>query len=71
MNYRPMVTTDGTTYAGNALVFATKEEALASARELMWRWLSVKDVRADETNDPVNYRFDVESQKNIPIEKGD
>jgi hypothetical protein len=57
MNWRPMVTTDGKTWAGNALVFATKEEAEDSARELMMRWMAVRETRADEVDLPVNYRF--------------
>lgn len=57
-NYKPGVSTDATgKLYTNALVFATREEALASARELMGRWLSVRDVGVVETDDPVTSRF--------------
>lgn len=54
MSYRPMVYVQGE-WAGNGLRFATKEEALASARDLSLRWTLVIDYRADESDDPVNY----------------
>jgi hypothetical protein len=57
MAWRPMVTLDGRTWAGNALVFATKQEAEDSAKELMDRWHSVVGVRADECTGAVNYEF--------------
>ena len=47
----------GNEWAGNALVFATREEAEDKARELMGRWMLVTDTRADETDAPVNYRW--------------
>jgi hypothetical protein len=36
-------------------VFATEAEALASAKELMSRWMSVTGVRAVPSTDKVNY----------------
>ena len=56
VNYRPMVFVENK-WNGNALVFATKKEAEANARELMQRWMLVTDTRADETDAPVNYRW--------------
>lgn len=44
-------------WSRNGLRFATKEEAEASAKELMMRWWAVTDTRATPTSDPVNYRF--------------
>jgi hypothetical protein len=70
-SWRPMVATiqnSKKTFNGNALRFATKEEALASARELMGRWLLVVDVDAHLTGDPVNYRFDFTNGSNVRIE---
>ena len=68
MNYKPGVRTgtDPKLYT-NSLVFATREEALASANELSGRWLAVTGVGVLETEDPVNYRF-VDGQ-NVPLEK--
>ena len=56
MNWRPMVHVDGS-WAGNGLVFATKEEAEANAKDLMWRWILVTGSKAQETEEPVNYRW--------------
>jgi len=69
MSFRPMVSTDGgKTFAGNALRFATKEEAEASADELSGRWYSVTDTKYEESDDPVNYRFDFDSYTNVRVE---
>lgn len=55
-SYRPMVLVDAD-FAGNALRFATREEAEANARDLMSRWMAVREIRVDESDDPVNYRW--------------
>jgi hypothetical protein len=39
----------------NAQVFATREEALASAQDRFMRWTVPTDFTAVETEDPVNY----------------
>jgi hypothetical protein len=57
MSYRPMVYVQGE-WAGNGLRFATSDEALASAQNLMARWFLVDDIRVDESNDEVNYAWD-------------
>lgn len=65
MNWRPMVEVNGNEWAGNGLVFATKQEAEDNARALMMRWFLVTNTRADETSDPVNYRW--VDHKLVPI----
>lgn len=58
MNYRPMVKVYGSDkFCGNALVFATYEEAYGNAVDLMNRWMAVEDVSVEETDLPVNYRY--------------
>jgi hypothetical protein len=57
MHFRPMVNVAGREWAGNALVFASREEAEANARNLMGRWLLVTDYRVDEIDAPVNYKW--------------
>lgn len=64
-NWRPMVFVDGQ-WAGNALVFATKHEAEQNARALMYRWTLVKDSKAIETTEPVNYKW-IEDRL-VPVE---
>lgn len=44
-------------WCGNALRFATREEAEANVRDLMGRWLLVTDTRVMPSDDPVNYRW--------------
>lgn len=41
-------------WAGNGLRFATRETAEAYARDLMWRWTSVRQWRVVESDEPVN-----------------
>jgi hypothetical protein len=57
MNWKPEVMLAGESdkWHQNALVFATKEEAEQSARDLYNRWALTIGYRAAESNDPVNY----------------
>lgn len=58
MSWKPEVIADNSgKWVGNALRFATKEEAEANVRALAWRWTEVRDFRAIESDDPVNYTF--------------
>ena len=61
MNYKPEVEVDGKFYP-NAVVFATKEEAEASAKDLFNRWLLTTDHRAVESDEPVNYAIDIKTR---------
>lgn len=51
----------------NSVRFATKEEAEASAKDLMNRWLLVTECRAVESDDPVNYRIDLETYEMVAV----
>jgi hypothetical protein len=56
MSFKPEVSTgNDPKFYGNALRFATKEEAEASAFDLAMRWLAVREWRVVESDDPVNY----------------
>jgi len=46
-------------WVGNALRFATREEAERYADDLAWRWTLVRDTRVVESDEPANYRCDV------------
>lgn len=61
MSWKPEIQTinDDKWYA-NGLCFATKEEAEYSARDIHARWLLARAWRAVESNDPVNYKIDLE-----------
>jgi hypothetical protein len=62
MSFKPqvMVAGNGDKWGENNLAFATHDEALKSARDLMNRWYLVTDYRAVESDQPVNYRLDDE-----------
>lgn len=58
MSWKPEVTTDSSgKWYGNALRFATKQEAYENARGLSYRWFTVRSYRATESDDPVNYTY--------------
>lgn len=44
-------------WCGNALRFATKEEAEANVQDLHSRWMLVSQTRVVPSDDPVNYRW--------------
>lgn len=59
MSWKPEVQTDSTgKWYRNGLAFATKEEADANAYALAMRWFAVREWRAAESDEPVNYRWD-------------
>ena len=62
MSFKPQVKVlnNSDKWSENNLAFATYEEALRSAFDLMNRWYLVTDYRAVESDRPVNYRLDDE-----------
>ncbi len=57
-SYAPEVIADRSgQWAGNALRFATPEEAEANVQNLKQRWMMVTQTRVVESEDPVNYRW--------------
>ena len=68
MSFAPEVQTDSTgKWYGNALRFATREEAEDNAENLRMRWLLVRETRAVESDDPVNYRWTDDGLKAVEI----
>lgn len=58
MSWKPEVIADNTgNWVGNGLRFATQAEAQQNASDLAMRWTSVRDFRATESTDPVNYSY--------------
>jgi len=58
MSFKPEVIADSSgKWCGNALRFATCEEAEANVRDLMMRWFAVRETRVVESDDDVNYRY--------------
>jgi hypothetical protein len=58
MSWAPEVIADSSgKFCGNALRFATREEAEQNVRDLMFRWTAVRETRVVESDDPVNYRW--------------
>lgn len=75
MSWKPAVKTigNGDKWSYNALRFETKDEALASAKDLMGRWMLVVEYDAHESEDPVNYKL-VDNDNGVdlvptPVEK--
>lgn len=65
-SWKPEVFVDNE-WAQNNCAFATKEEAEASAFDLMSRWMLVQDYRAVESDQPVNYKLDMETKEMSPV----
>jgi hypothetical protein len=58
-SWAPQVTADNSLkWGGNRLRFATRDEALAYARDLARRWTLVKTWRAAPSSDAVNAIWD-------------
>jgi hypothetical protein len=61
VSYAPEVIADSSgKWCGNALRFATREEAEANVFNLSMRWMLVRETRVVESDDPVNYRWDTD-----------
>jgi hypothetical protein len=56
VTWAPQVFVDGQ-WSSNALVFATKAEAIHYARDLFARWALCTDFRAVESPLPANYSY--------------
>jgi hypothetical protein len=57
-SFKPEVIADNSgQWCGNALRFATREEAEANVQDLMMRWLLVRETRVVESDDEPNYRW--------------
>lgn len=58
MSWKPEVIADSSgQWCGNALRFATEREALDNVADLASRWMLVRETRAVECDDPVNYTY--------------
>lgn len=67
-SYRAMMLFPSGERAGNFLRFATFEEAAASGNESLDRWTMPVRCDVDVTDDPVNYRWDFEIGRAVPLE---
>jgi len=57
MSWKPEVIANSSCkWCGNALRFATREEAETNVRDLM-RWFAVRDTRVVKSDDAVNQRY--------------
>ena len=57
-SFAPQVQTDNTgKFYGNALRFATYQEAEDNAQDLAGRWMLVRTTQVVESDDPVNYKW--------------
>jgi hypothetical protein len=59
MSFKAEVIADSSgKWVGNGLRFATEQEAIHYARDLMYRWTLVRDYRVVTSDDPANSKFD-------------
>lgn len=66
MSFKPEVMVTGESdWLANGLCFATRQEAEDSAQDLTMRWTAVRDWRAVESTDPVNYSYHDHNLKGI------
>jgi len=57
-SWKPEVIADTSgKFYGNALRFATKQEAEDNVFDLAMRWTSVRETRVVESGEPVNYSY--------------
>ena len=58
MSFKPEVTTGSDpTFYGNALAFATEQEAKDNAHDLFMRWMLCTGHRAVESDEPVSHTY--------------
>lgn len=70
MSFKPEVIADSSgKWCGNAVRFATREEAEAWAIDRAIRWTLVRDTRVVESDDPVNYRWDGREHCAVAVDK--
>jgi hypothetical protein len=59
LSWKPEVQVGGDPkWCANGLAFATEDEAYKQARELMGRWMLVREIRAVESTEPVSHVWD-------------
>lgn len=69
MSWKCEVLASGETkFVSNGQRFATEEEAKEAGNELAGRWFAVKEWRAVEADEPVNYRFDFAAYRCVRLE---
>jgi hypothetical protein len=57
-SWKPEVIADASgEWIGNALRFATEQEAIAYVIDLAVRWTMVRDTRVVPSDDPITYTF--------------
>jgi hypothetical protein len=71
MSWKPEVIADNSGHwVGNALRFATREEADACVHDLARRWGLVINTRVVESQDPVNYRWGPSGLEAVKSQEG-
>lgn len=69
MSYKPEVRVGADPkWYDNSLAFATREEAELSAKDLFNRWMLTTAWRVVESEQPVNYKLDLETGELMAVE---
>ena len=62
MGFKPIIKTiNDSKFYSNGLCFATREEAEFSAKDIYSRWMLATEWGVEESDEPVNYRIDLET----------
>ena len=69
MSYKSEVKVDGD-WSGNALVFATEEEALEYGKDLFSRWTATSNYRAKASECAVTHQWNDDTRALTNIESG-
>ena len=69
MSFKPIIKTIGDSkFYPNGLCFATREEAEFSAKDIYSRWMMATEWGVEESDDPVNYRIDLDTGQMTAVE---
>lgn len=69
MSFKGEFSTDGTSYATNALRFETEAEAETYAASLFSRWMGAVAYRVAPSDDPVNHAVVGNTMKRVAAEE--
>jgi hypothetical protein len=57
------------TFCQNGCAFATYGEADNAGSELLSRWFGADEYKVVESDQPVNYRWDADKGRGVPLDK--
>ncbi len=72
MSFKIEVKTPGdSNWSSNSVRFATEDEAKTYGKDLFMRWTSVTEYQVTGSEDLVNYIWDADAQRAVPVAKAE